>query len=95
MYRASIEELSFETSAFDDGTKNNSKQFDSSGIAPLLLEVKLFRNVSKPYQRIQKSEASKEKIAITNDHAVKKDDTFTLISHDGVRFIKLVLLMPN
>ena len=45
--------------------------------------------------RIQKTDSMKEKIAITNDHAVKKDDTFILISHDGVRFIKLVLLMPN
>lgn len=64
-------------------------------MAPLLLEVKHFRNVSKPYQRIQKSELMSEKIAIQKDQGVKKDDTFTLIAHDGVRFIKLVLLMQN
>jgi len=27
--------------------------------------------------------------------SAKKDHTFNLIAHDGVRFIKLVLLMPN
>ena len=60
-----------------------------------MLEVKQFRNVSKPYQRIQKTESTSDKIALSNDHAVKKDDTFILICHDGVRFIKLVLLMAN
>lgn len=55
--------------------------------------MKQFRNLSKPYQRVSKTEGQ-EKIKIT-DNAAKRDHTFSLIAHDGVRFIKLVLLMPN
>ena len=36
-----------------------------------------------------------EKIAVTSSSGVKKDHTFSLIAHDGVRFLKLVLMMPN
>jgi hypothetical protein len=43
---------------------------------------------------VQKTE-SEVKIAIKSTSGVKKDDTFQLIAHDGVRFLKLVLLMPN
>ena len=67
--------------------------FDSSTTAPLLLEVKQFRNLSKPYQRVSKTEGQ-EKIKLTKT-GTKRDHTFSLIAHDGVRFIKLVLLMPN
>lgn len=67
--------------------------FDSSGMAPLLLEVKQFRNLSRPYQRVGKAEPG-EKIQVTGAGA-KRDHTFSLVAHDGVRFIKLVLLMPN
>ena len=47
-----------------------------------------------PYQRVSKAEPG-EQIAITTTSGVKRDHTFSLITHDGVRFIKLVLLMPN
>jgi hypothetical protein len=67
--------------------------FDSSGTAPLLLEVKQFRNLSRPYQRVGKADPG-EKIQVTGAGA-KRDHTFSLVAHDGVRFIKLVLLMPN
>ena len=68
--------------------------FDSSATAPLLLEVKQFRNLSLPYQRVGKADPG-EKIELTSATSVKRDHTFSLIAHDGVRFIKLVLMMPN
>jgi len=61
---------------------------------PLLLEVKQFRNLSKPYQRVSKAEPG-EKIEVVATSGIKRDHTFNLIVHDGVRFLKLVLLMPN
>jgi hypothetical protein len=47
--------LNFKTTAYDEGTKKNNQFFDSEGKAPLLLEVKQFRNLSKPYQRVGKT----------------------------------------
>lgn len=67
--------------------------FDSQNNAPLLLEVKQFRNLSKPFQRVAKIEETDKVEAIGGN--VKRDHTFSLIAHDGVRFIKLILLMPN
>ena len=87
-------QLGFQSTAFDEGTKANSLCFDSSVTQPLLLEVKQFRNLSRPYQRVTKNDTG-EKIAVTSTSGVKRDHTFNLIAHDGVRFIKLVLLMPN
>ena len=57
------------------------------------MEIKQFRNLSRPYQRIGKADPG-EKIQVTGTGA-KRDHTFSLVAHDGVRFIKLVLLMPN
>ena len=68
--------------------------FDSKNAAPLMLEVKQIRNLSKPYQRVTKV-SDGDKIAVTSSSGVKKDHTFSLIAHDGVRFMKLVLLFPN
>lgn len=68
--------------------------FDSvaSG-GPLLLEVKQFRNLSRPYQRVSKTDTS-DKIKVS-DAGTKRDHTFTMIAHDGVRFFKLILLMKG
>ena len=60
----------------------------------LLLEVKQFRNLSKPYQRVSKA-ATLDKEKIESAKGVKKDDSFQLICHDGVRFLKLTLMMDN
>ena len=58
--------------------------------APLLIEIKSVRNVSKPYQRatdvLVDDEPKEQKIG------PKKGQTYQLVAHDGVRFIKLVLL---
>jgi len=89
-----IEELGFKETAFDEGTKQNSMCFDSSTTVPLMLEVKQFRNLSKPYQRVTKAEPG-EKIEVVATSGIKRDHTFNLIAHDGVRFLKLVLLMAN
>jgi len=43
---------------------------------------------------VSKTETGSEKIKATGT-GTKRDHTFSLIAHDGVRFIKLVLLMPN
>jgi len=51
--------------------------------------------MSKPFQRLTKSSEPAGKIRLTAEVAAKKDDTFSLIVHDGVRFLKLVLLMAN
>ena len=93
IYKSSIEDLYMTTTAFDEGTKENSMYFDSSETSPLLLEVKQFRNLSKPYQRVSKTDTSEK--SKVGDAGVKRDHTFSLIAHDGVRFIKLVLLMKN
>lgn len=49
VYKSAIEDLYMTTTSFDEGTKDNSMYFDSSETSPLLLEVKQFRNLSKPY----------------------------------------------
>ena len=49
--------------------------------------------MSKPYQRISKTDTSEK--SKVGDSGIKRDHTFSLIAHDGVRFIKLVLLMKN
>ena len=58
---------------------------------PLLFEVKSIKNVSKPFQRVKDPdlgdlEPKEQKIG------PKKGQTYELVGHDGVRFIKLVLL---
>ena len=62
-------------------------------MAPLLFEVKQLRNVSKPYQRATDvmidDEPKEQKIG------PKKGQMYQMMGHDGVRFIKLVLLFPN
>ena len=93
VYNSPIEDLYMSSTAFDEGTKENSMYFDSSETPPLLLEVKQFRNLSKPYQRISKTDTSEK--SKVGDSGIKRDHTFSLIAHDGVRFIKLVLLMKN
>ena len=60
---------------------------------PLFIEIKQFRNLSKPYQRVTKSSET-GKIAMQTMSA-KKDATFQLIAHDGVRFLKLILMFPD
>lgn len=96
IYNTPIEDLGFKATAFDESGQQsgNNSFFDGQVVRPLLLEVKQFRNLSKPYQRVTKYENT-EKIALKNLNGVKKDHTFQLIAHDGVRFIKLILLMPN
>ncbi len=49
MHKTPIEDLNFNTTAYDEGIKKNSQFFDCEERAPLLLEVKQFRNLSKPY----------------------------------------------
>ena len=71
-------------------------EFESENSAPLLLEVKQYRNLSKSHQRVTKTGESMAKIKMSKgNESVKKDDTFQLICHDGMRFIKIVLMMPN
>ena len=57
---------------------------------PLLVEIKTIRNVSKPFQKagaIQDYMEEKEmKIG------PKKGQMYQLVGHDGVRFVKIVLL---
>ena len=36
-----------------------------------------------------------DKIKVSSTSGVKKSDTYQLMAHDGVRFIKVLLLMPN
>lgn len=94
IFNASIEEIGFKSSAYDDGVVDG--QFESDNSAPLLLEVKQFRNLSKPHQRVTKTGESMDKIKMsTGTEGVKKDHTFQLICHDGVRFIKIILMMAN
>ena len=58
--------------------------------ADLLVELKTIRNVSKPYQRatdvMVDDEPKEQKIG------PKKGQTYQIIAHDGVRFLKIVLL---
>ncbi len=58
--------------------------------ADLLVEFKTIRNVSKPYQRatdvMVDDEPKEQKIG------PKKGQTYQIIAHDGVRFVKMVLL---
>lgn len=68
--------------------------FDSAASGgPLLLEVKQYRNLSRPYQRVSKTDTS-DKIKVS-DSGAKRDHTFSLIAHDGIRFFKLVLMMKG
>ena len=94
IYNTPIEDLGFKATAYDESAQSGASHFDASVVRPLLLEVKQFRNLSKPYQRVTKYENT-EKIALKNQNGVKRDHTFQLITHDGVRFIKLILLFPN
>jgi len=59
----------------------------------LLLEVKSMRNVSKPFQRTTDldldDEPKEQKIG------PKKGQMYELIGHDGVRFLKIVLLYKD
>ena len=93
IYKSAIEDLYMSATAFDEGPKDNSMYFDSSETAPLLLEVKQFRNLSRPYQRVSKTDTSEK--SKVGEAGAKRDHTFSLRAHDGVRFIKLVLLMKN
>jgi hypothetical protein len=60
---------------------------------PLLIEIKTVRNVSKPYQRATDVEVEdddkEQKIG------PKKGQMYQLIGHDGVRFLKIVLLFKD
>ena len=55
--------------------------------------MKQFRNLSRAYQRVTKTEIT-DKIKV-GDSGAKRDHSFSLIAHDGVRFLKLVLLMKG
>ena len=55
--------------------------------------MKQYRNLSRAYQRVTKTDTS-EKIKV-GDAGAKRDHSFTMIAHDGVRFLKLVLLMKG
>ena len=60
---------------------------------PLLIEIKSIRNVSKPFQRATDCEMEdddrEQKIG------PKKGQMYQIIGHDGVRFVKLVLLFKD
>ena len=51
---------------------------------PLLIEVKEFRNCSQPFQRASEEDSTK-----------KKNQTFLLKAHDGVRLLKIILLFED
>jgi len=65
----------------------------SSLAIPLLIEIKSIRNVSKPFQRatdvLIDDEPKEQKIG------PKKGQMYQIVAHDGVRFVKLVLLFAN
>lgn len=58
-----------------------------------MIEIKSVRNVSKPYQRATDIEVEDE----DKDQKIgpKKGQMYQLIAHDGVRFLKIVLLFKD
>jgi len=81
-----VSQLLFSTTGLDTPLQNGSNLG-----RPLLIEIKSLKNVSKPFQRVKDPdlgdlEPKEMKIG------PKKGQTYELIGHDGVRFIKLVLL---
>ena len=60
----------------------------------LLIEVKSIKNVSKPFQRVKDpdlGDLEQKEMKI----GPKKGQTYSMVAHDGVRFIKLVLLFKD
>jgi hypothetical protein len=58
--------------------------------ADLFIEIKSIRNVSKPFQRATDVMVDDEPKDVKI--GPKKGQTYQLIAHDGVRFVKMVLL---
>lgn len=56
----------------------------------MLIEIKSIRNVSKPFQRATDVMIDDE--PVDQKIGPKKGQTYQMIAHDGVRFVKLVLL---
>lgn len=61
---------------------------------PLLFEVKSIRNVSKPFQRVKDPDLGELEVKEMKI-GPKKGQTYQLMAHDGVRFLKLVLLFKE
>ena len=89
MFVASFWQLLFSTSGLDAPLTNGVDLSKS-----LLFEVKSIRNVSKPFQRVKDpdlGDLEPKEVKI----GPKKGQMYQLIGHDGVRFIKLVLMFKE
>ena len=60
---------------------------------PLLVEIKNITNVSKPFQKVKDADLDdgEKEMKI----GPKKGQMFSMIAHDGVRFLKLVLMFKD
>ena len=99
VYNAPIEEVSpsiltnllqllFSTTSLDDPLDKSTYLSK-----PLLVEIKNVTNVSKPFQKVKDAELDdgEKEMKI----GPKKGQMFSMIAHDGVRFLKLVLLFKD
>lgn len=60
---------------------------------PLLVEIKTIRNVSKPFQKAanMKDYMEEKEMKI----GPKKGQMYQLCGHDGIRFLKIVLMFKE